>query len=206
MIVAVILACEIGFWILLAGGLAVRYVLRRPRLGAAILMCVPLVDLLLLAVTVIDLRGGATANWTHAIAAGYLALSIVFGHTMVSWLDVRFAHRFAGGPPPQLPPTRGWARVRLEWKTWMRIVLAWAIACGLLAAAIWFVGDAQRTAALSEWIGRFTLILLICTISPVGWTLLPGKERVVHGAASEAAVDAPSDSPHASATDGKRTR
>ena len=45
MVVAAIVACEIGFWVVLAAGLLTRYVLRRPRAGAALLVCVPLVDL-----------------------------------------------------------------------------------------------------------------------------------------------------------------
>lgn len=56
--IAVIIACEIGFWVLLLAGLLTRYVLRRPGLGAALLIAVPLVDVLLLAVSAIDLRGG----------------------------------------------------------------------------------------------------------------------------------------------------
>ena len=33
MIYAVIIACEVGFWLVLGAGLFARYVLRRPRLG-----------------------------------------------------------------------------------------------------------------------------------------------------------------------------
>lgn len=176
MIVAVIIACEIGFWIVLAAGLALRYIARKRILGAIVLACVPLIDLLLLVVVVIDLMGGAVANWTHAIAAGYLGISVVFGHSMVKWLDVRFAHRFDGGPAPVLPPSRGAARVRREWKAWFMTVASWAIACALLLAAIVVVDAPERTLALQEWIGRFTFILAICTISPVGWTLWPGRK------------------------------
>ncbi|MFD0533927.1 hypothetical protein ACFQY7_09240 [Actinomadura luteofluorescens] len=61
MLLAVIAGCEIGFWVLLAAGLLARYPLRLRRTGAALLLCVPLVDLVLLAATAIDLRGGATA-------------------------------------------------------------------------------------------------------------------------------------------------
>lgn len=178
MIVAVILACEIGFWLVLVAGLAVRYALRRRVLGGIILACVPVIDLILLVVVMIDLRSGATANWTHAIAAAYLGLSIVFGHSMVAWLDVRFAHRFAGGPAPVPPPQYGPERVKREWKAWFMTVAAWAIACALLAAGIWFVGDAERTRAFEEWIGRLTFILAICTIAPVGWTIWPGTEKL----------------------------
>jgi hypothetical protein len=32
-LLAVIAACEIGFWVLLAAGMATRYLLRRPKAG-----------------------------------------------------------------------------------------------------------------------------------------------------------------------------
>ena len=48
MIIAAIVACEVGFWVVLAAGLLARYALRLPRLGGFLLLCVPLVDLALL--------------------------------------------------------------------------------------------------------------------------------------------------------------
>ena len=176
MIVVVIIACEIGFWVVLAAGLAVRYALRRPRLGAVLLACVPVVDLVLLVAAAVDLRGGATADWTHGLAAAYLGGSVAFGHSMVRWLDARFAHRFAGGPAPARPARSGRARVRYEWRMWLLTVVAYAIACALLLAAIAFVGDAARTRALEDWIVRLTALLGICTIWAVCWTIWPGPE------------------------------
>ena len=79
MIAAAIGACEIAFWLLVLGGLAARYVLVRPRLGAILLMCVPLVDGLLLAVTAVHIADGARADWTHGLAAVYLGFSIIVG-------------------------------------------------------------------------------------------------------------------------------
>ena len=65
MIYGVIVACEVGFWVVLLAGLVARYVLRRPRLGGALLVCVPLVDLALLVASVVDLRGGGEAGVGH---------------------------------------------------------------------------------------------------------------------------------------------
>lgn len=59
MLVALIIACEIAFWVLLAGGLALRYLAKMPRLGAAVLLCEPLLELVLLVVTTLDLKNGA---------------------------------------------------------------------------------------------------------------------------------------------------
>lgn len=41
MIVAIIAACEILFWVFVIAGLAARYLLERRRLGAALLVMAP---------------------------------------------------------------------------------------------------------------------------------------------------------------------
>ncbi|MFY1672443.1 hypothetical protein ACN27G_21155 [Plantactinospora sp. WMMB334] len=172
--VAVIAAGEIGFWVLLGAGLIARYPLRRPRLGAALLLGTPLIDLAILVATVIDLRAGATADFTHGLAAAYLGFSVAFGHSMIRWADQRFAHRFAGGPPPAKPPAGGWARTRYEWREWGKGLLGWAVACGLLGLGILMVGDLDRTAELLAWIGRLTAAIVIWLIAfPLWMTLFP---------------------------------
>ncbi|MEU5880717.1 hypothetical protein [Spirillospora sp. NPDC047279] len=177
MLLAVIAACEIGFWLVLAAGLSARYLLRRPRLGAFLLICVPLVDVVLITATVIDLRGGGTADFTHGLAAAYLGYSVAFGHGMVRWADQRFAHRFAGGPPPTPKPKYGMARARYEWREFGKAAIAWAIGCGILLAMITMVGDADRTEALYGWMGRLSVVLAIWAIWPVSHTLWPSKPK-----------------------------
>lgn len=161
MLVILIAACEIGFWVVLAAGLIARYWLRWPRVGATLLVCVPLVDLVLLAATVIDLRNGATATAAHGLAAAYLGFSVAFGHQVITNLDARAAHRFAGGPAPVPPPREGPGRVRHAWQQWRRAAAAWAIACGLLLSAIIVVGDPDRTAQLNNWVLWLSLALLV---------------------------------------------
>jgi hypothetical protein len=176
-IAAAIVAAEAGFWVLLAAGLGARYLLRRPRLGAGLLIAVPLVDVFLLAVTVVDLRGGATAGGAHGLAAVYIGVSVAFGHRMVRWADARVAHRFAGGPPPPKAPKHGRARARHEWREFRKAAIAWAIACGLLLAAIAVVGDASRTEALQWWIVRLTGVLAVWSLWPITYTVWPARPK-----------------------------
>ena len=171
MLLVVIVTAEIGFWVLLAAGLATRYLLGHRRLGALLLASVPVVDLVLLVATVIDLRGGATADFTHGLAAAYIGFSIAFGHSLIRWADQRFAHRFAGGPPPWRPPRNGRERARYEWREFGKAVLAWSIGTALLLAAIALVGDADRTQELHAWIARLTLLLAIWSIWPISHTV-----------------------------------
>lgn len=161
MLIVLIAACEIGFWVVLAAGLLARYWLRWPRVGAALLVCVPLVDLVLLAATVMDLRNGATATAAHGLAAAYLGFSIAFGHQVITNLDVRAAHRFAGGLPPVAPPREGPGRIRHAWQQWRRAATAWGVACGVLLSAIIVVGDVDRTAQLNTWLLWLSLVTLL---------------------------------------------
>lgn len=67
-----IVFCEISFWIVIILGLIIRYILRLKKLGFLILALTPVIDLLLLIVTTIDLLNGAKAELPHAIAAVYI--------------------------------------------------------------------------------------------------------------------------------------
>ncbi len=194
MLVAVIVACEIGFWLVLAAGLVARYVLRRRRLGGWLLAGVPLVDLVLLVVTVIDLRRGGTADLAHGLAAVYLGFSVVFGHGMVRWADVRFAHRFAGGPPPVPKPRSGTpARARLEWRDFGKACAAVGITAVLLLGEVALVGSRSDTSALLWWIPRLGLVLVIWLVTGPLWeaarvALAPDPAPAVDGDGEGAAA------------------
>ncbi|MEU8685108.1 hypothetical protein [Streptomyces sp. NPDC048611] len=151
MLVALIVACEVGFWVLLAVGLALRYLARMPRAGAAVLLMEPLLELILLIVTAIDLKNGAPADWKHGLAAVYIGFTVGYGHYTIRWVDGHAAHRLGGGPPPVKPPRHGLARARHEGKLWVRTVVMAAVAAGLLQLAVWYVGDDGDTRSLHEW-------------------------------------------------------
>jgi hypothetical protein len=161
MVVAII-AGEIGFWVLLVAGLVARYLLKARTLSAALLVSVPLVDVALLAFSVVDLRRGGEAGTAHALAAVYLGVSVAFGHRMMRWADERFAHRFAGGPAPARPPAKGTrGRATHERRTWLRHLLAYAIAVLILGVFAALVGDPDRTAALWSVLGVWTIVLTV---------------------------------------------
>ncbi|WP_198653796.1 hypothetical protein [Actinocorallia populi] len=161
MLVAMIVGAEIAFWVVLALGLLARYGLRTPRLGGALLLAVPLVDLFLLTATFLDLRGGGEAGTAHGLAAIYLGVSVGFGHQIIKRMDAWAAHRFAGAPRPVKPAKGGPARARYEAAQFGRHLLAWAVGSVLLLLGIWYVGDAGRTEALLHLVGLWALILVI---------------------------------------------
>lgn len=177
MIVGLIVACEVAFWVLLAAGLAFRYVFGMPRVGLALLLCEPLLELVLFTVTAVDLRGGAEPDWKHGLAAVYIGFTVGLGHSTMRWADARFAHRFAGGPPPVRPPKYGTARTVHEWRVAGRWILAAVVAMSLLQAAIWYVGGEGGTDSLRAWQQRMVWLIGINVIIAGSYTLFPKRER-----------------------------
>ncbi|MFD8547710.1 hypothetical protein [Streptomyces sp. NPDC059649] len=173
MVVTLIIACEVGFWVLLAGGLALRYLARMPRTGAAVLLMEPLLELVLLIVTAIDLKNGASADWKHGLAALYIGYTVAYGHYTIKWVDGHFYHRFAGGPRP--PKRYGMDRAKHEGMLWLRTVVWVAVALGLLQLAIWYVGTDGDTASLRDWQGTSLRILMIHGVIAVTYLIWPKK-------------------------------
>ncbi|WP_225827342.1 hypothetical protein [Streptomyces naphthomycinicus] len=176
MIVGLIIACEVAFWVLLAAGLTFRYGLRMPRTGMALLLCEPLLEIVLFAVTAIDLRNGAEPDWRHGLAAVYIGFTVGLGHSTVKWADARAAHRFAGGPPPVRPPKYGTARTVHEWKVAGRWILASAVALALLQGAVWYVGDHGDTGSLRAWQTRMLWVIGINLVIAASYTFFPKRE------------------------------
>lgn len=173
MIGLLIVACEIGFWLLVLAGLACRYLLRRRRLGAVLLASTILVDLTLLVLTAIDLKRGATATFMHGLAAVYIGVSLVFGKDMIRWADQRFAYRFAGGPKPVSKPRYGLERARYERRMWAKHALAWLIGSSLLGAMTLWVGDLAQSQQLILTIARWGMVLIIDFLISFSYTLWP---------------------------------
>lgn len=171
----VIIGCEAAFWVALLLGLFIRYVLRARRAGGAVLACVPLIDLVLLLDTIVNLRSGATPDITAGLAAVYIGVSVAFGPGIIRRMDARFAHRFAHAPPPPPRPRHGHERVRYEWQEFRKALLAWAVSCVPLLAGVPLAGGFTRAAPLLAWMARVTLVLLIWLIWPVSYSIWPGR-------------------------------
>ncbi len=172
-----IVACELGFWVVLLLALAVRYIARKAQLSRVLLFCLPLIDLLLLFFTAADLRRGTSATFAHGLAAAYVGFTVAFGGMAVKWADERFAHRFASGPTPVTAPSRGWELVRYDLKLWGRCIAACLITMVLVEALVQFVGASQATQPLLAWHRHaFGCIVLWFFFGPV-WSLATAWRR-----------------------------
>ncbi|MEE1841953.1 MULTISPECIES: hypothetical protein [unclassified Streptomyces] len=176
MIVTLIVLCEVAFWVLLAAGLALRYLAKKPGTGAAVLLCEPLLEVVLLVVTAVDLKNGAQPDWKHGLAAVYIGFTVGLGHSTISWVDARVAHRFAGGPPPVKPPKYGRARAVHEWKVAARWTAAAVTALALLQAAIWYVGGDGDVSSLRSWQQTMLFVLGLNLVIALSYTLFPKRE------------------------------
>ena len=151
MLYAMIVACEIGFWVALGVGLALRYVLQMPRASQCLLACAPLIDVVLLASSYMDLKRGAVATFAHGLAAAYVGFTVAFGSVAVRWADQRVSSRLGGSQPPSTSyPTR-WESLMHELQLWMRCIAAVAIIYVLLFAGIYLVDEPAKTEALEIW-------------------------------------------------------
>lgn len=178
-IVGLIVACEIAFWVVLAAGLTVRYVLRRPQLGKALLIAVPVVDVVLLLLTWLDLRRGGDPTPAHGLAAVYIGVSVAFGRELIRWADARWAHWFAGGPPPTRSARYGLERARRERRLWLKHLLAWTIGVCLLGLGTIVIrsGGTAGDGAVVLWriAELWTLILGIDFVISISYTLAPKR-------------------------------
>jgi hypothetical protein len=153
-VAAVIVACEVGLWVLLGLGMVLRYVARLRRTSTVVLAGIPTLDAILVIATAIDLHRGAEVGLVHVLAGFYLGSSLAFGPAIVRWADVRFAHRFAGGPAPRPAPKHGPERVAHLMREWHRVLGTVAIASAVLVVLILFFAAPEDRAGLWWWIGR----------------------------------------------------
>ncbi|THA96665.1 hypothetical protein E6R61_12675 [Streptomyces sp. LRa12] len=175
MVVALIIACEVGFWVLLALGLGARYLLKWRRTGVVLLLCEPVLELVLFAVTAWDLKNGAEPGWEHGLAALYIGYTVAYGHYTIRWLDGHAAHRLGGGPPPVKPPRYGRARAAHEGRLWLRTLLGAAVACALLQGAVWYVGDDGDVSSLRAFQWAAIRVLGIHGAVALGYLIWPKK-------------------------------
>ncbi|WP_223702563.1 hypothetical protein [Sutcliffiella deserti] len=172
-----IVACEIGFWIVIGLGLFTRYVLRKKKLGLFFLALTPLIDLILLIITGLDLYRGATATMAHAIAAVYIGVSIGFGKSMIQWADERFRYYYTKeGPKPIKLSGRDHSFQYL--KGWGRHVLSYFIGAGLLAVVIYLINDPSRTEALFNVLRIWTIALGVDLVITISYFIWPRKKTV----------------------------
>lgn len=171
-----IVACEIAFWVVIGCGLVARYVLKRSKLGFFLFALTPVIDLLLVVITGLDLYHGATATKAHALAAVYIGVSIAFGSSMIKWADERFQYYVTrqGAKPIR---RFGLEHAKHYLKSWVRHLLAYLIGAALLAGLIYLIQDPARTEALDAILRVWTAVLGIDLLIAITYFIWPKKAK-----------------------------
>ncbi|RKT15886.1 hypothetical protein BX285_0209 [Streptomyces sp. 1114.5] len=173
MIVTLIVAAEISWWIVLGLALSARYLLRWQRTSTVLLLGLPAVDLALYALTVLNLRGGAEASWVHALAASYAGFSVGYGPSLVRWADRHFPHRFAGGPKPLPSPKYGPERTRYEWQVAGRTVVSAAITLSLITLLVPLSAGSAHYATFAQWYWKLGIAAVVNLVVAGCFSLWP---------------------------------
>ncbi|WP_203247829.1 hypothetical protein [Sporosarcina beigongshangi] len=171
-----IVACEIGFWVVILLGLITRYLFKREKLGFFLLALTPVIDLILLIVTATNLYNGATATQVHALAAIYLGVSVAFGKSMIRWADERFVYYIQKQGQKPIRKT-GLAHARHSLKGSLQHGLAYIIGAAFLMAMIYFIDNPTKTEALSGTLKVWAIVLGIDLVISISYFIWPRPKK-----------------------------
>jgi hypothetical protein len=172
-----IITCEVLFWVFILLGLTARYLFKKEKLGFFLLALTPVIDLLLLIATSIDLYRGASASMAHGLAAVYIGVSIAFGKSMIQWADTRFQHYISKTTLSKPIKKFGIDFARHNAKGFIRHIIAFVISSGILGLMIIYIDDPSRTAALTGIMKVWSFILAIDLYLTISYFIWPRKEK-----------------------------
>ncbi len=173
--IAWIITAEIAFWIVILLGLISRYHFKKQKLSIIFFALTPIIDLLLVWLTVMDLRAGTPASISHGIAAVYIGVSIAYGKTMITWADEKFQQWFLKLPIEKKRLT-GLAKGIHEIKMLGLHVIAYIISASLLYAMIIFIGQLTDTSSLFQVMKIWGIVLLVDAVISLSYIIFPSKK------------------------------
>ncbi|MGM8216269.1 hypothetical protein ACLIA0_11925 [Bacillaceae bacterium W0354] len=170
-----IVACEIGFWVFIIAGLVTRYIFNQKKVGLFLLAMTPVVDLILIIVTGIDIYQGAVPTIAHGIAPIYIAISIIFGKSMIKWADERFLYyvKREGAKPVR---RIGIDHAKHSMKGSLQHVLAFIIGGAMLLFMIYYIGNNTDTMALQETLKVWGVIVIIDIVISISYFIWPREK------------------------------
>ncbi|MDQ6466772.1 hypothetical protein RCC94_04695 [Exiguobacterium acetylicum] len=168
-----IVCCEILFWVFIVAGLIVRYGFRQEKLGFRLMAMSPVIDIVLLVLTVLDLSRGSTATLAHGLAAIYIGVSLAFGKQMIAWADGVYRRVIL---KEQVAKERI-SRARRERNGFYRHILAFLIGGALLGAMILWLGNTEQTESLLRTLQLWGLVLVIDGVISMSYTVFPARSK-----------------------------
>ncbi|APC47646.1 hypothetical protein BME96_05460 [Virgibacillus halodenitrificans] len=169
-----IVVCEISFWVFIIAGLVTRYIFNQKKAGLLLLAMTPLVDVVLFIVTGIDIYRGAVPTIAHSIAPLYIAISIVYGKSMIRWADERFLYYVKReGPKPKRRIGMDYAKHSMKGS--LQHVLAYMIGGAMLLFMIYYIGTDVDTTELWATLRVWGIIVIIDNAISISYFIWPRK-------------------------------
>lgn len=170
-----IVACEVGFWVFIIAGLVTRYIFNKKKMGLILLAMTPVVDLVLFIVTGVDLSRGAEPTFAHAIAPIYIAVSIVFGKSMIRWADERFLY-YVKREGPKPPRRLGMDYAKHSMKSSLQHVLSFVIGGAMLLFMIYYMGTKVDTSTLQDTLQLWVIIVIVDVAFSATYFIFPREK------------------------------
>lgn len=157
----VIIVCEVLFWVVLLIGLAVRYKLGWSSASWLLLASTPVIDAILLVVTLADLARGADSNFSHGLSAFYIGYSLIFGRQTIRWMDRLAAYRFGRQRKPEKEDVVVRHSATYQWRQFRKMLQASVIVVAVLVAGL-LLSDPEAQFWLWYW-------LIVVVFTAVTW-------------------------------------
>ncbi|MFI9380169.1 hypothetical protein [Kutzneria sp. NPDC052558] len=174
-LLTLVIGSEIGFFVLLLAGLAVRYLVKMPKTGAVLLALSPVGYVVVLIVGAVELARGGAADIAHVFGAIIIGIVAVSGrhhlHTMDGWVRRRLAKQ----PKPRLHGREFAHKQRTDF---YRRTGEWAVVVALLAGGYALTGfDPARGGQLLGGAWFWTVVLIIDFFWSFSYTVFPRAEK-----------------------------
>ncbi len=177
MLLALVIGSEIGFFVLLMAGLAVRYLMRMPRTGAVLLALSPIGYVVVLIAGAINLARGGTSDIAHVFGAIAIGIVLVSGRHHMHSMDGWVRRRLAKEPKPQL---YGEEFARKQRTDFYRRAGEWAVVVALLAGGYVLTGfDVLRGGALLSGASFWTVVLVVDFFWSFSYSVFPRQAKRV---------------------------
>ncbi|GGB02495.1 hypothetical protein ERX37_00580 [Macrococcus hajekii] len=175
-LIFLIVAAEMGFWLLILLGLYFRYKLHKPKLSLVFFIMAPIVDVLLLIATALDIKRGGTVGLAHALSAIYIGFSVGFGRNLIAKADVMYREYILKENVPS-EKLYGKEHRKKYFEGTIRHLITYLVGAGLMYAFIVYVGDADKTRLFSMIIKGWTVILVIDILINLSYVIHPKKRK-----------------------------
>ena len=170
-----IIIAEILFWVVIVLGLVVRYVFKQQKLSFYLFVCIPIIDVILLVMTAVDLYYGGKGTIAHALAAVYLGISIVYGKSMIQWADNLF-QRLVYKKKTAKAKLYGMEYGIQQLKGALKHLAAYVIGALFLALMLYLSKESFENSAFYQILRLWTIVVVIDFIIAILYIIFPRKK------------------------------